>query len=107
MINNIVQHPVPIEPPTEEGITIAPRPLILTKQERKKLRRQNRLEAQREKQDMIRGGLLPEEQPKITKANFMRVLGQEAISAPSMVEAEMARQVKERQEKHKRLMLAK
>lgn len=33
----------------------------------------------------------------------MRVLGQEAILAPSMVEKEMARQVAERQQKHKEL----
>lgn len=59
------------------------------------------MEAQREKQDKIRLGLLPQDKPKVTKANFMRVLGQEAILAPSMVEAEMAKQVKERQQKHK------
>ncbi|KAJ3364739.1 hypothetical protein HDU91_002449 [Kappamyces sp. JEL0680] len=103
LINNIIQHPVPIEPPAEEGVQIAPKPLILTEKERKKLRRQNRLEAQREKQDKIRLGLLPQEQPRVTKANFMRVLGQEAILAPSMIEAEMARQVAEREQKHKSL----
>ena len=64
------------------------------------MRRQNRLEAQREKQDKIKLGLLPQDQPRITKSNFMRVLGQEAVLAPSMVEKEMARQVAERQEKH-------
>jgi U4/U6 small nuclear ribonucleoprotein PRP3 len=105
LINNLIQHPVPIEPPGE-GPVPAPRPLMLTEKERKKLRRQNRLEAQREKQDKIRLGLLPPDQPKITKTNFMRVLGQEAILAPSMVEAEMAKQVKERQEKHKALIEA-
>ena len=77
---------------------------FLTFKERKKLRRQNRLEAQREKQDRIRLGLLPAEQPRVTKANFMRVLGQEAILAPSMIEAAMARQVAERQQKHKDLI---
>lgn len=64
------------------------------------MRRQNRLEAQREKQDKIKLGLLPQDQPRITKSNFMRVLGQEAVLAPSMVEKEMARQVAERLEKH-------
>lgn len=58
------------------------------------------MEAQREKQDKIKLGLLPQEQPRITKSNFMRVLGQEAVLAPSMVEKEMARQVAERQDKH-------
>jgi U4/U6 small nuclear ribonucleoprotein PRP3 len=105
LITNLVQHPVPIEPPGE-GPPPPPRPLMLTKKEQKKMRRQNRLETQREKQDKIRLGLLPPEQPRITKSNFMRVLGQEAVLAPSMVEAEMAKQVKERQEKHKALIEA-
>jgi U4/U6 small nuclear ribonucleoprotein PRP3 len=105
LINNLVQHPVPIDPPGE-GPSPAPRPLMLTKKEQKKLRRQNRLETQREKQDRIRLGLLPPEQPRITKSNFMRVMGQEAVLAPSFVEAEMAKQVKERQEKHKALIEA-
>lgn len=34
----------------------------------------------------------------------MRVLGHEAILAPSMVEAKMAQQVQERQQKHKELI---
>jgi U4/U6 small nuclear ribonucleoprotein PRP3 len=68
------------------------------------MRRQNRLEAQREKQDKIRLGLLPPEEARVTKSNFMRVLGHEAVLAPSMIEAEMERQVAERQRKHKELV---
>lgn len=87
LINNLVQHPVPII--VQEKII--KRELILTKKEQKKLRRQNRLLVQQEKQDKIRLGLLPPEEPRITKSNFMRVLGSEAVLAPSMVESEMAR----------------
>ncbi|KAI8894847.1 pre-mRNA processing factor 3-domain-containing protein, partial [Globomyces pollinis-pini] len=103
LINNLVQHPVPIEPPLELN-TAPPRALILTKKEQKKLRRQNRLEAQREKQDKIRLGLLPPDEARVTKSNFMRVLGQEAILEPSKIEAQMAKQVADRQQKHKDLI---
>lgn len=103
LINSTVQHPVPIEPPAEDGVEVVVKPLMLTTKEHKKLRRQTRSEAHIEKQDRIKLGLLPPEQPRITKSNFMRVLGQQAILAPSMIEAEMARQVAERQQKHKDL----
>ncbi|RUS28423.1 small nuclear ribonucleo protein hPrp3, partial [Jimgerdemannia flammicorona] len=63
LVTLYVQHPVPIQPPADPGAP-TPRPLMLTKSERKKLRRQRRLELQKEKQDKIRLGLLPPEQPK-------------------------------------------
>jgi U4/U6 small nuclear ribonucleoprotein PRP3 len=65
-----------------------------------------RLEVQRAKQDKIRLGLLAEEKPRLTKSNFMRVLGQDAVLAPSMIEKEMAKQVEERQKKHRDLIAA-
>ena len=40
-------------------------PLFLTKQERKKLRRQNRREAWKEEQEKIRLGLVPPPEPKV------------------------------------------
>ena len=39
-------------------------PIMLTKKERKKLRRQNRMEAQKEEQEKIRLGLMPPPEPK-------------------------------------------
>jgi U4/U6 small nuclear ribonucleoprotein PRP3 len=63
IITPYVQHPVPIQPPGEPTGQ-APRQLMMTKKESKKLRRQKRLEAQKDKQDKIRLGLLPPEQPK-------------------------------------------
>jgi U4/U6 small nuclear ribonucleoprotein PRP3 len=63
IITPYVQHPVPIKPPGEDQGQ-PPRQLMLTKKETKKLRRQKRLEAQKDKQDKIRLGLLPPEQPK-------------------------------------------
>lgn len=32
LINNIVQHPVPIEPPAEDGVIVPQRAVLLTKQ---------------------------------------------------------------------------
>ncbi|KAI8905170.1 pre-mRNA processing factor 3-domain-containing protein [Gorgonomyces haynaldii] len=98
LVTNMVQHPVPIKPPTKDNLD--PKPLLLTKKEQKKLRRQNRLEKQRDKQDRQRLGLLPPDEPRITKQNFMRILGQEAVLAPSMVEQKVQEQVKARQDKH-------
>ena len=101
LITPYVQHPVPIEPPVE-GPAPAPKPVMLTEKERKKLRRQNRMEAHREKQDKIRMGLLPPEQPKVKITNLMRVLGREAVSDPTLIEQQVRKQMQDRQEKHRR-----
>ena len=100
VINNLVQHPVPIDPPAEPGDP-KPRALMLTKKERKKLRRQRRQEALKEKQDKIRLGLLPPDQPKVKISNLMVVLGQEAVMDPTKVEAHVKAQVAARLKKHK------
>ncbi|KAI9317333.1 pre-mRNA processing factor 3-domain-containing protein [Zopfochytrium polystomum] len=98
-VTNLIQHPIPIQPPAELGPP-PPKPLMLTKKERKKLRRQRRMEAQKEKQDKIRLGLLPPEQPKVKISNLMRVLGTEAVQDPTKVEALVRAQMKARQQKH-------
>lgn len=64
------------------------------------MRRQNRLEVQRDKQDRIRLGLLPPDMPRVTKSNFMRILGQEAVLAPSMIESLVEKQVEARKQAH-------
>ncbi|KAI9207925.1 pre-mRNA processing factor 3-domain-containing protein [Polychytrium aggregatum] len=99
-ITELVQHPIPIPPPAEPDAP-APRPMMLTAKERKKLRRQRRLEAQREKRDKIRLGLLPPDQPKVKISNLMRVLGTEAVQDPTKVEAYVRKQVADRQLAHK------
>lgn len=52
LVTNLIQHPVPIQP-THEAAEPAPRPIMLTKKEQKKLRRQNRLEKQLEKREKV------------------------------------------------------
>ncbi|KAJ9079758.1 U4/U5/U6 small nuclear ribonucleoprotein prp3 [Entomophthora muscae] len=98
-ITAYIQHPVPIKPPFEKHRTTV-KPLILTKRERKKLRRQRRAETHKEKQEKIRLGLLPPEQPKVKLSNLMRVLGNEAVQDPTQIEAQVRQQVAERKRAH-------
>ncbi|KAJ3335695.1 hypothetical protein HDU93_004653, partial [Gonapodya sp. JEL0774] len=106
IITVYIQHPVPLPPPLESGAT-APKPLMLTKKEQRKLRRQNRMERQREKQDQIRLGLLPPDPPKVRISNMMRVLGNEAVQDPTKVEAEVRKQMEARRQAHKQHNAAK
>lgn len=98
LITNLVQHPVPILPP--DAGKVAPMQVMLTKKERKKLRRQRRLEALKERQDKIRLGLMPPDAPKVKIANLMRVLGTEAVQDPTQVEAQVRKQMADRQQQH-------
>ena len=100
-IDHLVQHPIPIPPPTE-NIKVQPHGMILTKQEMKKMRRQRRAAEQQDKRDRIKMGLLPPDPPKVKLANLMRVLGNEAIADPTKVEARVRREVAARQELHER-----
>lgn len=67
VITNLVQHPVPIEPLNVNST--GPKTVILTVKERKKIRRQRRLEALKEKQDKQKLGLIPKDEPKVKIAN--------------------------------------
>ena len=100
LVTMYIQHPVPIPPPADLTAQVAPKPLMLTTKERKKLRRQRRAEVLREKQDKIRLGLLPEEQPKVRISNLMRVLGTEAVLDPTKIEATVRQQMELRQAAH-------
>ncbi|CAH8521781.1 unnamed protein product [Schistosoma haematobium] len=98
-ITSLVEHPVKLKPPTD--LSKPPEiPLLLTKKERKKLRRQNRQEAQREKQEKVRLGLMPPPEPKVRLANLMRVLGSDAVQDPSKVEAYVRAQMESRKRAH-------
>ncbi|KAJ1838483.1 U4/U5/U6 small nuclear ribonucleoprotein prp3 [Coemansia sp. RSA 2708] len=96
-----VQHPVPIEPPQAiRSQGQAPAQLILTRKERKKIRRQRRLEQQRERREKVMLGLLPPEPPKLRMSNFMRIMANESVPDPTKLEAEVRRQMEERKSKH-------
>ncbi|KAI8376537.1 pre-mRNA processing factor 3-domain-containing protein [Radiomyces spectabilis] len=100
LVTLYVHHPIPIKPPTDNSAATPVRSLMLTKKERKKLRRQRRQEAQKEKQDRIRLGLLPPDPPKVKISNLMRVLGQEAIQDPTKIEAKVRKEMEMRQKQH-------
>ncbi|KAJ1916619.1 U4/U5/U6 small nuclear ribonucleoprotein prp3 [Mycoemilia scoparia] len=101
ILSHLIQHPIRIitayVKKSLEPLTLSS---MLTKKERKKLRRQRRMEEHKEKQEKIRLGLLPPDPPKVRLANLMRVLGQQAVQDPTKVEAEVRKQVAERRRVH-------
>uniref|UniRef100_A0AAF5Q4F2 U4/U6 small nuclear ribonucleoprotein Prp3 n=1 Tax=Wuchereria bancrofti TaxID=6293 RepID=A0AAF5Q4F2_WUCBA len=98
-ITNLVEHPIQLKPPDEP---LQPQYLkvYLTSRERKKIRRQNRKEAQKEQTEKIRLGLMKAPEPKVKLSNLMRVLGSDAVQDPTKVEAHVRKQMAERQRKH-------
>ncbi|KAJ3169978.1 hypothetical protein HDU88_000620 [Geranomyces variabilis] len=103
LVTHLVQHPIPIQPPAEAAEP-KPRPVMLTVKEAKKLRRQRRLEVQKEKREKIRLGLLPPEQQRVKMSNLMAVLGKEAVQDPTKMEAVVKAQAAARKQKHKDLV---
>lgn len=67
-------------------------------QERKKLRTQRRVEREKEKQELVRQGLLEPPPPKVKIGNLMRVLGEQAVADPTAIEAQVRGQMAERQQ---------
>ena len=62
-INRLIEHPVQMKQPTHSDKKLAPS-VMLTAKERKKIRRQNRIEALKEEQEKIRLGLIAPPDPK-------------------------------------------
>ncbi|XP_065224726.1 U4/U6 small nuclear ribonucleoprotein Prp3-like [Planococcus citri] len=98
-ITHLVEHPIQMKPPSDPLKPVF-MPLFLTKQEKKKLRRQNRREAWKEEQEKIRLGLVPPPEPKLRISNLMRVLGTEAVQDPTKMEAHVRAQMAKRQKAH-------
>mmetsp|Transcript_11968 Transcript_11968/g.16228 ORF Transcript_11968/g.16228 Transcript_11968/m.16228 type:complete len:642 (+) Transcript_11968:147-2072(+) len=98
-INLYVEHPVLLYPDVEAPEP-PPQPLKLTKKEHKKLRTQRRLQREKEKQEMIKQGLLDAPKPKVKISNLMRVMGMEATQDPTAIEKEVRAQMEERQAAH-------
>ena len=94
-----IQHPVALEPPSEQLLTVQ-KPLPLTSREAAKVRRQRRMENLKEEQAKIRLGLVPAPPPKVKLGNLMRVLGEEAVRDPTKVEAQVREQVAAREKQH-------
>ncbi|CAL0300483.1 unnamed protein product [Lupinus luteus] len=98
-INFYVDHPRPIEPPAEPAPP-PPQPLKLTKKEQKKLRTQRRLAKEKDRQEMIRQGVIEPPKPKVKISNLMKVLGSEATQDPTRVEKEIRSAAAEREQAH-------
>ncbi|GMS89013.1 hypothetical protein PENTCL1PPCAC_30846 [Pristionchus entomophagus] len=100
-ISDLIEHPIKLQPPNE---SLQPHYLrvYLTTKERKKIRRQNRKETLKEKQEKIRLGLEKPPEPKVKLSNLMRVLGNDAIQDPTKMEAHVRKQMMERQKKHEK-----
>lgn len=94
-----VEHPRPIEPPAEAAPP-PPQPLKLTKKEQKKLRTQRRLAREKDRQEMIRLGVLEPPKPKVKMSNLMKVLGSEATQDPTKLEMEIRSAAAEREQAH-------
>ena len=100
IITNLIQRPALLPPPVDVDTLVAPKPLMLTTEEMKKMRRQRRLAEHREKQEQIRLGLKEPDAPKVRIANIARVLGTQSVQEPSKVEAEIRAQLHARQQAH-------
>lgn len=74
--------------------------LMLTKKERKRIRRITRANREKEKQEAIQVGLMEAPAPKVNIANMMRVLGQQATLDPTAIEARVRKQVSQRIRNH-------
>ncbi|KAJ4731904.1 U4/U6 small nuclear ribonucleoprotein Prp3 [Rhynchospora pubera] len=98
-ITHYVEHPRPIEPPAELPPP-PPQPLKLTTKERKKLRTQTRIAKEKDRQEMIRQGLLEPPKPKVKMSNLMRVLASEATQDPTRLEMEIRSAAAEREQAH-------
>ncbi|KAL8551924.1 hypothetical protein ACS0TY_000826 [Phlomoides rotata] len=98
-INIYVEHPRPIEPPLEAPPP-PPQPLKLTKKEQKKLRTQRRLAREKDRQEMIRLGVLEPPKAKVKMSNLMKVLGSEATQDPTKLEMEIRSAAAEREQAH-------
>ena len=98
-VTSLIEHPIEIQPPGAASAPVA-LPVMLTKKERKKLRTQRRKAEQEELTEKIRLGLAEAPAPKVKRNNFMRVLGEEAIADPTMVEKLVREQERMRQSKH-------
>ncbi|KAI9339263.1 pre-mRNA processing factor 3-domain-containing protein [Pilaira anomala] len=100
LVTMYVHHPVVIKPPSEINAVPIVRSLMMTTKERKKMRRQRRAEALKDKRDKIRLGLLEPDAPKVKISNLMKVLGEEAIQDPTKIEAKVRKEMELRQKMH-------
>ncbi|KAI5118897.1 hypothetical protein M0805_002813 [Coniferiporia weirii] len=101
-INLYIQHPIKIPAPGDKD-KVDLKPLMLTKKEQKKMRKQRRQAELQDKRDRIRMGLVPPDPPKVRLANLMKVLTSDAVQDPTRVEARVRREVAMRKHNHEKM----
>ncbi|KAH3760433.1 U4/U6 small nuclear ribonucleoprotein Prp3 [Pelomyxa schiedti] len=94
-----IEHPPLKQPPAESRLN-GPVPFMLTKRERKKLRKRVRAERLKEQHERILMGLEPPPKPKVKLTNLMRVLTNEAIQDPTEIERKVRAEVEQRKQNH-------
>ncbi|KAF2487059.1 pre-mRNA processing factor 3-domain-containing protein [Neohortaea acidophila] len=99
IITALIQRPVLLQAPQDKFIPEA-KPLMLTTQEQKKIRRIRRMADRKEVQAKIRLGLIDPPAPKVKKSNMMTVLGEQAVKDPTAVEARVNREIEQRANEH-------
>lgn len=97
--HNLIEHPPPIEP-LEKISDSGPLPLYMTKEERKKLRKQTKMQRQKEIQLKIRVGLMPPPPPKANLKTFMRVHLDSGIQDPTELENKIRAEIAQRVANH-------
>ena len=60
------------------------------------------MEREKEKQELVRQGLLEPPPPKVKIGNLMRVLGEQAVADPTAIEAQVRGQMADRQQARSR-----
>ncbi|KAK2962435.1 putative U4/U6 small nuclear ribonucleoprotein Prp3 [Blattamonas nauphoetae] len=96
----VVPPPIPAPDPKME---LPPLTIELTKKERRKIRHRERMQRTRDIQDKIRCGLLPPPPPKVKLSNMARVLTNELMANPTLIEKKVREeQIKRAQQHHER-----
>ncbi|KAG6609702.1 U4/U6 small nuclear ribonucleoprotein Prp3 [Phytophthora cinnamomi] len=103
---HVIEHPARLNLIVKQDDKPVAVPLMLTAVERKKIRRQNRADREKEKQDKIALGLLPPPEPKVKLSNMMRVLSEQAVADPSAIERKVREQIAQREKNHEMRNLA-
>jgi len=89
---HLIEHPVMKQPPFDPRSTIVV-PLMLTKDERKKLRRRQREEVRKDREERILMGIDPPIPNKVRISNLMRVLTSESVKDPTAIERKVRAEV--------------
>ena len=95
-----VCHPIPVGPPYDAAPGPKASAAHLTKKERARLRRLKRQETVQDLRDAQALGLIAPPEPRLTAANFMKVMGDQAVLDPSKVERAVRAQVQSRIDAH-------